>query len=185
MKRVFFLLLLLAAIGGGTGVFAKIALREIPPFSFTALRFLLTTLVLFLWNFRYRSGRSASYPRAAYLIPLLLTGNIVLFAFGIRWTGATTSQIIYTAAPIIIAIFSWRFLSQRITGKIALGILVGLIGVVIAIVPGSAGTTVSVFGPIFIGGAVISFSLYSVFSKRYLNNPPPRDIVFIFSWMTA
>ncbi|MEK7583073.1 MAG: DMT family transporter [Patescibacteria group bacterium] len=185
MKRVFILLLLLALIGGGIGVFSKIALREIPPFSFTALRFFLATLVLLVWNFRSRSDRPATYPRAAYTIPLFLTGNIVLFAFGIRWTGATTSQIMYTAAPIIIALFSWRLLHQRITGRVACGILIGLTGVLIAMVPGGTGTTVSIFGPILIGGAIISFALYSVFSKQYLNHIAPQDIIFIFSWMTT
>ena len=184
MKRAFILLVVLAIIGGGVGVFGKIALREIPPFSFTALRFMLTVLVLAIWR-RHDARPRQSYPLAAYLVPLLLTGNIVLFAFGIQLTGATTSQIMYASSPLLVAGLSWHFLRQRMSIITAVGILIGLVGVLVALIPGGKETTVSALGPLLVGCAVVSFSFYLVFSKKYTHAVAPRDLVFIFSWMTA
>ena len=89
-------------VGAGTGVLTKIAVQEIPPFSFTFLRFLLAAicmLPLFLKN------KPASFKNIhkVILFSLFLCTNVILFPIGVALTTATIAATLYVFAPAIVA----------------------------------------------------------------------------------
>ncbi len=183
---IFFLIILAAILGGGTGVFGKIALTEIPPFSFTFLRFLLASIVLIPFSLKYlpKFGKS---DYKIILLSLLASANVVLFAFGIKHTTANIGQMIYTAVPIVSAVFSYFYLKERFGIKKIIGIAIGFAGaVLIILLPlissiGNEGS--SIWGNLTIVVAMLSISLYWVLSKKFQEKYSPFEInnYFIFT----
>jgi drug/metabolite transporter (DMT)-like permease len=162
------LLILLAAIfGGATGVLGKIVLREIPSFSFTFLRFFIALLVLLPFSLKHLP----TFKRKDWkiiLISLLASLNVILFSFGIKYTTANMSQVIYSAVPIISAILSVYLLKEKFGFSKIIGIVLGFVGtIMIIILPlishNSGGT---IIGNFIITLAMLSISLYWVLSKK-------------------
>src|SRR3989344_5173665 len=101
--------LLAVVAGGGNAVFTKIALREIPPFSSIFLRE------------KPKIDKDFGY---AFAVSTFATINIVMFAFGVRLTSASVSQMIYAGVPMIIAILSYFMLKEKVTRQKVIGLIV-------------------------------------------------------------
>lgn len=182
---IFFLILAAAILGGGAGVFGKIALAEIPPFSFTFLRFLIASIFLIPFSIKYLP----TFKRKDYkiiLLSLLASANVILFAFGIKRTTANISQMIYTAVPIISALLSFYYLKERFGVKKIIAIAVGFAGTIIVVLlplisHNDRGSTIG--GNLIIVLAMLSISLYWVLSKKFQAQYSPLEInnYFIFT----
>lgn len=173
-------------IGGAAPVFAKIALKETSPAFFTFLRALAASIVLLPFLIKYRLKFNRNLIKAV-MVSLFLTGNFVMFAFGVRLTTASISQILYVIAPVIIAGLSYFILKEKINSKKSLGIILGFVGVImIVLLPvfESSPFSGNLLGNLLILLAVLSFSLYSVLSKKLHVNFSPIQIVLIFSFTT-
>lgn len=100
------LAVLFATIATGfVPVFVKIGIKEIPPFSYSALRFTLAAIIIYFLVKKQKNFKFI-FSRDIILISLLSTINIILFSFAIQLTTATTAQTLYITVPIITAIFS-------------------------------------------------------------------------------
>jgi len=182
---IFFLILIAAILGGGAGVFGKIALAEIPPFSFTFLRFLIAAIFLIPFSLKHLP----TFKKEDYkiiLLSLLASINVILFAFGIKHTTANISQMIYTAVPIVSALLSFYYLKERFGVKKITGIVVGFAGTIIVVLlplisNNCDGGTIG--GNLIITLAMLSISLYWVLSKRFQSQYSPLEInnYFIFT----
>jgi drug/metabolite transporter (DMT)-like permease len=184
---IFLLIFIVAILGGGAGVFAKIALKEIPSFSFTFLRFLIAAVFLLPFSVKFLS----TFQKKDYkiiLLSLLASANVILFSFGIKYTTANISQMIYTAVPIVSALFSYYLLGERFGVRKILGIIVGFVGTIIVILlplisnNGSGGT---IGGNLIIVLAMLSISLYLVLSKRFQSEYSPLQITNFFIFTTT
>lgn len=182
---IFFLVVTAAILGGGAGVFGKIALAEIPPFSFTFLRFLIASIFLIPFSLKYLP----TFKRKDYkiiLLSLLASANVVLFAFGIKHTTANISQMIYTAVPIVSALLSFYYLKEKFGVSKTIGIVVGFVGTVIVVIlplisNNNGGSTIG--GNLTIVIAMLSISLYWVLSKKFHSQYSSLEInnYFIFT----
>jgi len=119
---------------GGTSVYVKLGLREIPPFTFTFIRFFLA-LVFFIPLILKTKFKINKDSLPVFLVSLLSTLNIILFSFGIRLTSASLGQLIYALVPILSVIISHYLLKEKITWKKILGILLGFAGMGVIIIP--------------------------------------------------
>lgn len=178
-----FLIFLAAIIGGGIPVFAKISLKEIPPLSFTLLRFLLAFCVLLPFVIKRKEFHFGNLKRIIF-VSLLATANVTLFVFGVGRTTATISQMLYAGVPLIAGIFSFLLLKEKIYPKKLSGILVGFIGVlIIVLLPVLGQHTVfngDLLGNLIILVAVCLFSLYSVLSKQFQKEYTPLELTIFF-----
>ena len=173
-------------VGGAAPVFAKIALKETSPALFTFLRACLSTLVVLPFLIKYRIKLDKNLIKAI-LVTLFLTANFLIFAYGVRLTTASISQIIYVISPVVIAVLSYLILNERINSKKVLGIILGFIGAgVIVILPvlDSNPFSGNLIGNLLIMLAVLTFSLYSVLSKKLHINFSPIQIVIVLSFTT-
>ncbi len=181
------LLILIAAIlGGAAGVFGKIALKEIPSFSFTFLRFLIASVFLIPFSLKHLP----TFKKKDYkiiLLSLLASVNVVLFSFGIKYTTANISQMIYTAVPIVSAVLSFYLFGERFNFKKILGILIGFIGTItIILLPIISNNNLgSIKGNIIISIAMSSISLYWVLSKKFQSEYSPLKINNYFIFITT
>lgn len=182
---IFFLILTAAILGGGAGIFGKIALLEIPPFSFTFLRFFIASIFLIPFSFKHLPN----FQKKDYkiiLLSLLASANVILFAFGIRHTTANISQMIYTVVPIVSALLSFFYLKERFSVQKIIGIVVGFAGAMMIvslplISSNHNGSTIG--GNLTIFVAMLSISLYWVLSKKFQSKYSPSEInnYFIFT----
>lgn len=182
---IFLLIILAAMLGGGAGVFSKLALAEIPPFSYTFLRFLIASIFLIPFSLKYLP----TFKRKDYkiiLLSLLASANVVLFAYGIKHTTANISQMIYTAVPIVSALLSFYYLREKFGVSKIIGIVVGFVGTVIVVLlplisNNNDGSTIG--GNLTIVIAMLSISLYWVLSKKFHSQYSSLEInnYFIFT----
>lgn len=169
--------------GGGIAVFGKIALKEIPPFSFTFLRFFLASIFILPLFLKEKPKLNKESLKIIYL-SLLAVANVVLFAYGIRLTTAIIGQMLYSVVPVIVGILSYFILKEKITAKKILGISLGLFGVIVIIllpiINKSSSFQGNLAGNLIIFTAVAVYSLYSVLSKRFQQKYSPVYLTSFF-----
>lgn len=167
---MFLWVILVAASGGGIPVFSKMALLEIPTFIFIFLRFALASMILI--PIFLRSGERI---RKKDMLPVILvslfgTGNVVFFAFGVKATTATSAQVLYASSPIIALIASFIILKSVFGKEKLIGVLLGVAGVLIIVlapkIQSGDSATGSIIGNLTVFIAVISYTLFTVFSKK-------------------
>ena len=127
----------LATILWGTDyLFAKIALREVSPVSFAAIRTLISTAVM-LSLFLRREPDWRVKPRHLWsLLGLALLGtfaNRIFWAAGMNLTTASNASLLSTTSPIFVLIVSFFLFRATVTRRSALGIFISFIGVSLVI----------------------------------------------------
>lgn len=187
MKKLapFFFILFAAITGGGTSTLSKIASAEIPPITFTLLRFTLGALTLLPFFIIFKEKITKIDRKSIIAISLLAALNPFLFFIGVKHTTAIMGQMLYTALPLITIIFSYWIGEETITRKKIIGVIIGLIGALIIILQpalekGIGFMNSSMMGNIIILLGVISFSLYSVLSKKHQKFHSPLELNMYF-----
>ena len=167
--KIFLLIVLIAALGGGNGVLAKVGLREISPLNFTFWRFLSALIFLLPIFFIQKQKFTFLAFKKLFWILLFAAGNIIIFIFAIRLTTASASQILYTFSPLLAGILSYLLLGDKLGTKKILGVLIGFIGTIVIIllpvITGDSSLNGSLAGNLLILLAVLSHSIYTVLSK--------------------
>jgi drug/metabolite transporter (DMT)-like permease len=123
------------------------------------------------------------------LVSLLATFNVTLFSFGIRLTSTTVAQTLYSSVPVFAAILSYLLLRQKLGAGKIFGILAGLAGTATIILPPALATNTRLHSN-FLGNSIIfiammSFSLYTVISKKLQYLASPLVITSVFMFTTA
>jgi drug/metabolite transporter (DMT)-like permease len=152
----------------------KIALKEFTPGSFNGPRLTIASLLLLLF-LRLKEGSIA--PPRGDLLKLIILGVVgntfyqYLFINGIYRTSASTTSMILTMTPILIAVLSAIFIKERIHWVGWLGILTSFFGLYFVIFGNSAGVS---FGERALSGNLmillgnLFWAIYTVFSKPLL-----------------
>ena len=142
------LLLVVAIIWGSTwaaGRFLSYGQEESPatlePATAAWLRYVFAVLVFFLWAKTSREGSKIRFLppdkdswRFSIWLGLLGTmGYQLLFMNGMLWTAAGDASLIIPLNPVFTVLLASPMLGQRITGRMALGLLVGVSGVIVVV----------------------------------------------------
>jgi drug/metabolite transporter (DMT)-like permease len=159
-------MLVVCLIWGLNFSITKLALEQIPPLPFTAVRFIAASLLLWL-VLRVVEGPAKLPPKALRTLVLLgLLGNTcyqLTFTVGLALTTATNSALILSTLPTVVAVFAGSLGLERITPRMRWGIALGTLGVVLVIatrgVGFEAGTLV---GDIVTVVAVLCWAGYTV-----------------------
>ena len=127
-----------AILLGGTFVAARAGLPYFPPLLYVALRFDLAAVVLLSYvaltreDWRPRTRRDVAGVLVTG-IPALGLSNALLFT-GQQFTTSAVASVIFSLAPVLTPVFAFFVLAdERISTRGALGLLLGLCGVVIVI----------------------------------------------------
>lgn len=170
-------------VGAGTGVLTKIAVKEIPPFSFTFFRFLLAAICILPLYLNNRPTHHKDFYKVV-LFSLFLSTNVVLFPIGVSLTTATIAATLYVFAPVIVAMISYFLLHERFARQKVAGIILGFIGTLIIILlpvltKGSPFSG-SITGNLIILVAVAGTAIYTVLSKPFQKQYTPQQLTSIF-----
>lgn len=164
-------MLLVVLFWGGNFTATKLAFTEIEPLAFTALRFTLATLVIWL-IVRRREGRQPLPPGA--LGPLILMGLIgntgyqLGFIEGLSRVSATKSALILTALPAMVTLSAWALKIEPVTARQRWAVLVASAGVVVVLLAKGGSIQAGVgLGELLLLGGVVAWTCYTLLLRHY------------------
>lgn len=172
-------LFLLSAIWGASFLFIKVAVAHIPPVTLTALRLVVAGVLLCAYG-RLRGQR---LPREArewrpYVV-IALFGNafpFTLVAVGELEIGSGHAAILLGVMPLFTLVLAHRFAprdqgGEPITPRRALGIMVGLGGIVVLVGP-KAQFTGGMLAQLAVVLAAFSYAVATVYGRRLAHVSP-------------
>ena len=159
-------MLLVVLIWGANFSIVKLALVQIPPLAFTALRFTIASALLML-ILRWREGKTSLPPGTLWkLVWLGVVGNTlyqVFFIIGLSITTAANSALLVATTPVMVALLGALTGVERLTRNVAAGVALAFTG--IALVIAARGITLSratLTGDALVFIGVIFWSIYTL-----------------------
>ncbi|MBS8260941.1 DMT family transporter [Roseibium polysiphoniae] len=172
-----FLLLLLGTIWGGSFLFAKVAVAEIPPLVLVFLRVLIAGLALHV----VLRLRGISFPLSpTLLVSFLVMGllnNAVPFSllfWGQTEISAGLASILNATTPIFTFVIAAVLLQQEtVQFHRAAGVVLGIAGVAIMLLPNLTGAGHDpLWAQLACLGAALSYGLAAAYARRFKDLPP-------------
>jgi len=162
-------ILLCMVFWGMSFVWSSIVFKYYNPISTIFLRLVISTVLLS--GFIYFSGKYERLKREDILLFLLssLFNPFLYFIgenFGLKNSSPTISAVIIATIPLFTPLVAFFALKERISALNIAGILISFIGVGIMLVNPDFSLNASPAGVFFLGWAVISAVIYSVFLKK-------------------
>jgi drug/metabolite transporter (DMT)-like permease len=151
-------------VWGSTYFGMAVAIRSLPPFLMSSARFLVAGSLLYAWA--YRGARPTRREVGAAAIAgsaLLVLGN-----GGIAWAeqrvDTGVAALLVGAMPLWLALQDRVAFGRRLAFRQALGVAVGLFGVIVLVDP--AGSGIDLVGALACLGACFAWAAGSLYSRR-------------------
>ncbi|MGB0411064.1 MAG: DMT family transporter [Pikeienuella sp.] len=183
------LLILLAAIWGGSFMLTNVAVRELPPLTVVALRLCLATGLV--WA--YATARGARLPNlrvadgrriGKFALGAAIVGNVLPFSL-ISWAQlyipSALSGLLMAPMPLMVLMLSHFLIAgERLTTPRVIGFIIGFAGVAIliggeAIAQLGRGDALALVGQVATLAAAFGYACSSIILKR-ANPPDPLGI---------
>ncbi|MDA8412532.1 MAG: DMT family transporter [Desulfobacteraceae bacterium] len=160
--RIYFFLILTTLFWGGSFLFTKIGLREIPPQMFVFSRFLLATLIMLIVFARRLRSMNRGILRRGVIVGIALGLTNLSFVFGIQGTSISRAGVLNNLFVLFIPLITRLVWKDRI-GRINLGgILLAALGIWLLATSGGVGFNrgdlLSTICAFFIAGHIITVS---------------------------
>jgi drug/metabolite transporter (DMT)-like permease len=181
------LFVLLAGLFGVSFVAIEAGLGPLPPLLFAGIRFSLAVPLLLaycVWRYDAWLPRTrADYAGILVAGVAVVAGNNGLLFLGQQTTTPAAASVMYGLNPILAPVFALLLLGQRVDRRDALGILLGLAGVVVIVQPSPETLTQgSTIGQLLVLGAAVSVAFGSVLLRRFDTS---LDSVPLTAWAMA
>lgn len=159
-------LLLVVFIWGGNFTASKLAFVEIPPLAFTAVRFVIGSVLMWLILARKEGWRLP--PRDTWwpLLALGFVGNTVYqlcFMTGLYRTTATNSSLILASMPTVVTVAAGLLGFEQVTRRQAWALAIATLGVILVVA--SRGFHLEggdLAGDLLMLGAVLCWAIYTL-----------------------
>lgn len=159
-------MLLVVLIWGANFSVVKLALAQIPPLAFSALRF--STAAVLLWILlRWREG-AQTLPKGALwkLTWIGIVGNTlyqICFTLGLKITSAANASLLIAITPALVAGFGALLGIERLRRSTIIGIGLALVGVVLVLLArGLHFTQSGILGDLLLLGCAIFWTIYTL-----------------------
>jgi drug/metabolite transporter (DMT)-like permease len=180
-------MLLVCLIWGFNFSITKSAFDQIPPLAFTAIRFAISSILL--WLVLRVVERPARLPPGAMrrLVLLGLVGNTfyqLAFMLGLARTTASNSALILSTVPTVVAVFAGVLGLERITTRMRWGISLGMLGVALVIATRGVAFDRGTFtGDLLTLLAVLCWAGYTVGLRRVPQGVSPLRVTTITTFV--
>lgn len=179
-RRAWLLLLLLAALWGASYLFIAIALEDLSPAAIVASRCALAALVLL--PYAWRTGALEGIREAAAPIALLaliqVAAPFVLISAGQTEIASSLAGILVASAPIFTALLAVRVdQSERLHGRGAVGVAIGIVGVGVLLGVDLGGDTGQLLGGLAVVLASFGYAIGGFMLKRRFSSYKPVGVV--------
>ena len=175
--RSWLLLILLAVIWGGSFLFGRIAVQEIPPLTLTLSRVLIAAACLWIFILVSRRKVTLTWWLAVNIIGMAVLNNVIPFTFilqGQREIGSGLASIVNAMTPIwTVIIANFVTVDEKMSRRKILGILSGFCGV--AVLMGGdimQGLGASALAQASVLVATVSYGFAGVYGKRFRGHDP-------------
>jgi drug/metabolite transporter (DMT)-like permease len=160
--RVYFFLILTTFFWGGSFLFSKIGLREIPPTLFVFSRFTLATVIMLLVFFRRLGTMDRGTLLRGLAVGLALGLTNISFVFGIQGTSISRAGVLNNLFVLFIPLITKVVWRDRIGRVNLFGIGLAVAGIWLLATGGGAGFNrgdlLSTICALFIAGHIITVS---------------------------
>ena len=162
------------------------------PTQLTFIRFLIGGIFLLPFAIRDLKKRKLKLTKKnilwLFILGFLNVGiSMNLAQYGIQMTKASLAAVLFSSNPLYVAVFSAFLLKERLSLKKIVGLLVGVVGVSIAMISGGgSGREFYLGSGLLILGAIV-FSVYTVLGKQTtveLGSLTMTSVTFIFGCIT-
>lgn len=160
-----------SVIWGTSFVSVKIGVEHVDPFLFSILRFFFGSLVLIVVLVLLKKMDTRLFKdKVIWGIALINAVALEFQHLGMTMTSATNAVLLVDIDVVFVALLAAIILSEKITSKIMVGLLLGMIGVFIITTNGDLS---SVFSGSFNGNAMVFFggvlwAFYVIYQKKVL-----------------
>ena len=155
-------------VWGSTYLAIAIAVQTLPPLLYAGLRFALAGLLLSGW-LAFRgvdlriSRRELAGAATVGILLLAIANGLVVFAE--RTVPSGVAALIVASIPLCIVIYR-MVAGERVGRDLLAGVLLGLVGVAILVVPGGLNGTIDPIGALMLFGATMSWAFGTFLSPR-------------------
>jgi len=173
-------------VWGSTYVVTKAAVRDIPPLTLAALRYLIAAVVLV--PIAMARGGSMRLTRPLPIAPLVsmgLTGIAILtvgFNYGLIYGSASQGALVYSLAPAAVAVAAVLGLREVLSGRRITAIVLSVAGAALVVMSGQVDQTAPrpLLGALCMLAGVLAWAYYTVIAKRLAH----ADQVVVIAWVT-
>jgi drug/metabolite transporter (DMT)-like permease len=186
-RRVWAALGTVYLLWGSTYLAIRWSVQTMPPLLSAAARFLVAGAVLAVWV-RLRSGSGAwrMEPRqirnAAICGLLLLTGGNGMVVLAEKHIPSGLAALLVAAVPLWLVVFR-RLVGERVRAVTLVGVIVGLVGVAVLLLPGGSSGSVNLGYACLVVAAAFSWALGSMIAIRA--DVPANPVMMSAVEMTA
>lgn len=182
-RRLWWVLAALTIAWGFNWTALKVALSEVPPWTFRSLCLGLGSAVLFAAL--RAGGQRLAVPKGQWgRLALLAFVNItcwnMLVAFGVALIPSGRASILAYTMPVWAIPLSVWLLRERITGRRVAGLALGLAALALLLGESFVGLGAAPFGSLLVLGAAMSWALGTVLQKRF---PMKMPLGAYTAWM--
>ncbi|WP_374535697.1 DMT family transporter [Chitinimonas taiwanensis] len=178
------------ALVGSYVALSKPLVAALPVFLLAWLRFGIGGLAMLHWLRKPASEAPMSAQTRKLLFLESFLGNFlfsICMLFGVSLTSAVSAGVIMAAIPAVVALLSWFFLKERISGRVwaavaCAGLGIGLLA--LAKPSHAAGSTAADrawLGNLLVFGAVICEAAYAVIGKKLTGSIGPKRITALIN----
>jgi len=183
------LLIFASAVWGGSFLFTAIALDSFSPGLVTALRVWFGAAAVWLSPSPHRPVAPADWPRLAALGVTWMAFPLTLFPIAQQWIDSSLAGMLNSAMPVATTVIAVVAFGAVIVPKQAVGVAVGLVGVVLIGLPTASSGGTTAFGVLLVVVAVASYgvavNLAGPLQQRYGSVPVVRRALLIASVLVA
>lgn len=178
-------MLLVTLIWGGNFSVSKFALTQLPVLSFSAIRFLVASLCLWI-IVRLREPRAAT-PRPVLwrLVGLGIVGNTIYqiaFMTGLTMTTATNSSLLVASTPMAVIVLGRLLGVERPNRAMWAAVLLGTAGVVLVVLSKGGGAAfggATILGDLLTFAAVLCWAVFTIGIKALDTDISPLRLTAI------
>ncbi len=172
---------LMCVVWGANAVAIKFTLRGLGPFTAAALRFSISTVLLFAWA-RATGERLAPEPgrmRPLLVNSLLFTAQLAMVYIGFTLTSASRGALLTNLQPFFLTFLAHLFIpGDRITFMKLIGLALGFSGAACVLLDRQGVSSGLVEGDLILLAATFLWACGTVYAKRIVRSIPPLIIVF-------
>ncbi len=170
-SKIWLALLALYIVWGSTYLGIKVAIETIPPFFHAGIRFLISGIILVVWQ---RSAGQAmpthkQWISTAIIGTLLLLGGNGLVSWAEQFIPSGIAALIIGSVPMFLVLAeALRPHGVKPTWRAIVGLLIGFVGIFILVGPSEisgSDTKLNPFGVIALLGACVTWASGSIYSK--------------------
>lgn len=170
--------------------FIKLGIRDIPPFTYTAIRFIIACAAFYPLYAHLKTKKiEKNHVRELLRYSVFHSANILLFLIGIPHTTVIMSMIFYALTPIMVGLFSHFFTHEKLSRHEVIGAAAAVVGIGFlftqSLKGGGTNTFGTPFGNILMFLAASSLAVYYVFLRKLTKHYDVVSLSLFANGLTA